>query len=99
LGMVKILKLFKRGEGFQVVGGRVISGVIKQGLKCRMMRGEKEIGQGVIAQIQQNKVNVSEVKENQECGLLVNSLAQGVVIAEDDLLEAFEEQITQKTLS
>ncbi len=96
-GRIKVLGVFKSGEGFQVVGGRVHNGFVRNSLKCRILRQDSEIGQGEIAQLQQNRINASQVGENQECGLMIRGNAAGKIEI-NDIVEVFEEEIIKPEL-
>ncbi len=72
-GELEILKVFGAEGKRQIVGGQVTSGIIKTGSEINIERGETISGVGRVINLQENKRDVSEVKENSECGLLVES--------------------------
>jgi translation initiation factor IF-2 len=89
-GRAKILKTFSRTKERQIAGGKVISGYIPISEKVKIIRREAEIGQGKILNLEKNKAKVSEVKENEEFGLMIESkieLAQGDVIESFSIVE------------
>lgn len=92
LGKMKVMGVFKKADKGQVVGGRVLEGIIRSGTKCSVIRNEKEIGRGVILEVQHNKMKTNEVKENQECGILIGGLKVDQSIVQGDEIEAFEEK-------
>lgn len=85
-GRAKVLKTFSHTKDKQVVGGTVTEGALAVGAQVRIMRRDLEIGRGVIRNLQQQKVAVSEVQEGSEFGIEV---AARVEIAPGDVLEAF----------
>lgn len=100
IGKLKVLAIFKQSSGSQVVGGKVMSGVIKRGGVIDIVRGKEVVGGGKLAQLQKNKEEVQEVKEGSEAGLRLDSI-QGKLfeeIKEGDILELYEEEETARTL-
>ena len=87
IGKLKILKTFSINKDKQVVGGKVISASIKQGYRIKIWRRDFEIGFGKITEIQSMKINIKEVMEGQECGILIESKTE---IIPGDIIEAFE---------
>ncbi|MBI2033650.1 MAG: GTP-binding protein [Candidatus Liptonbacteria bacterium] len=84
LGELLVLAIFsqKKPEK-QVVGGRVIKGLIRNRAQFEILRGEENIGRGQILNIQEQKKDVNQVSEGSEAGLLINS---AVLIESGDLL-------------
>ncbi len=72
-GELEILRVFGTEGKRQIVGGRVTAGVIKTGSEINIQRGESISGVGRIINVQEKRIDVSEAKENSECGLLVDS--------------------------
>jgi translation initiation factor IF-2 len=95
LGKMKVLALFKTGKKDMIVGGKVTSGKIVQGCLIEVMRNDAVIGKGKLQNLQQNKVDVDEVKENNECGITFDGETK---IKESDILLCFTEEIKKKTL-
>lgn len=95
LGKLKVLAVFKTGKGDMIVGGKVASGKMVNGENLEVVRDEKVLGRGKLSNLQQNKVNVDEVKEGLECGI---TFIGDVKIKEGDALVCFHEEIVKKTL-
>jgi translation initiation factor IF-2 len=95
LGKLKVLAIFKTGKSDMIVGGKVISGKIVNGGYIEIMREEKSLGRGKLSNLQQNKINVDEVKEGDECGITFDG---EIKIKEGDILLCFHEEIIKKTL-
>ncbi|MFA6552411.1 MAG: translation initiation factor IF-2 [Candidatus Paceibacterota bacterium] len=86
-GKAKILKLFSKEKDKQIVGGRVLEGVISIGAELKITRRETEIGKGKIRELQQQKVKASEVQKGSEFGTMIQS---SIEIAAGDIIEAYE---------
>jgi translation initiation factor IF-2 len=84
-GTVKILKLFNATKHKQVVGGKVLSGVIVQNSTVKIMRRESEIGQGKIVELQIQKIPAQKIDKDNECGMMVEAKME---IIPGDILEA-----------
>jgi len=95
LGKLNVLAIFKTGKRDMIVGGKVSSGVIKNQENIEVVRNDKVIGRGKLANLQQNKVNVDEVKEGQECGITFEGETK---IKEGDVLVCFHEEVVKKSL-
>jgi len=85
-GKGKILKTFSKTKDKQVMGGKVLEGVVKKGAKVKILRRETEIGTGKILELQQQKADAMEVKEGTEFGIMIESRAE---IAEGDMIIPF----------
>lgn len=57
----------------QVIGGKVVSGVLKNKIEVDIFRGENQAGFGRISNLQKGKQDVAQVKEGEECGILFDS--------------------------
>jgi translation initiation factor IF-2 len=80
----KVLKLFSKIKDKQILGGRVLKGEFKLGVRVKIMRREVLIGEGVVRELQKQKDKASEVQEGFEFGACVESkieLAPGDVMA------------------
>ncbi len=85
-GKAKILRIFSRNKERQVIGGRVLEGLITTGETIRILRRDFEIGKGKIIELQAQKIKTKEVGEGKEFGLLIDSKMDA---AEGDVIEAF----------
>jgi len=84
-GALKVLKIFSKTKDKQVMGGEMIEGSLLLNITARIMRKDTEIGTGIIKNLQQNKIEVKEIKEGQ-CGLMIESKIE---VAVGDVLEVF----------
>lgn len=86
-GLAKVLRVFNKTKNHQVIGGKVKEGVIRTGNRIRILRREKEIGQGIIQGLQQQKSVSEEIAEGVEFG---SSIDAKIEILAGDELETFE---------
>jgi len=98
LGKLRVLALFKKDAKSQIVGGKVTSGKIVRGSAADIVRAQNKIGSGKLGQLQQNKDDMTEVKEGLEAGLRVDFGKEAVDIKEGDIIECYEEEKIQRTL-
>ena len=96
LGTLTVLKVFFSIRGRQIVGGRVQSGHARKGAKAEVCRGEERVAVGTIAELQENKVPVGEVRAGRECGLTF--VGEGKKIKAGDVLRFYAEEIRKKRL-
>ncbi len=96
IGRLNVLAVFRNENTFQVVGGKVVDGKLALGANIDVMRGEKVLASGTVAQLQQNKVNTKTVSAGNECGLKVEGQS---VIAVGDTLVASVTETKQRQLS
>ncbi len=94
LGRLKVLAIFKNMKKSMVVGGKVMNGKIIKGEFLEVLRDKEVVGSGKLAQLQHNKEDVSEVKENFECGLTFEGPTK--IEVGDTLLCYKEEEIKRK---
>jgi len=85
-GRGKILKTFNKNKDKQVMGGKVLEGIIVKGAKIKILRRETEVGTGQILELQQQRVAITEVKEGAEFGIMIESRTE---IAEGDEIIPF----------
>ncbi|MDD4931088.1 MAG: GTP-binding protein [Candidatus Colwellbacteria bacterium] len=74
-GRMEVLAIFGKKDGKQVIGGRVIEGVIRMGKKVEIKRKSIMLGDGKIVNLQTGKVDTKEVEAGIECGILIDSIA------------------------
>jgi len=85
-GRLEILDVFnkKAGGQRQIIGGRTLAGKFKNNLNVKIQRQEKIIGEGKIINLQREKQDVSQVNENEECGILIESAV--IIVVGDKLI-------------
>lgn len=71
---LEVLAVFGKRKGQeQVVGGRVLNGIIKRGAEFEIVSGTTVIGGGRVLNLQVQKQDVNEAVAGQEAGLLVET--------------------------
>jgi translation initiation factor IF-2 len=95
LGILEVLAIFKTGKKDMIVGGRVVSGHVSNKTLIEVQRGENIIGRGSLANLQQNKVDVNEVKKGEECGITFEGDTK---IKVGDTLLCFTEELKKKII-
>ncbi len=94
LGSLKVLAVFRTENDSQIVGGKVVDGLIKNDSFVEVMRDDNFITLGKITQLQSAKQDVKEVEKGEECGIKFEGKP---LIEEDDILRFYqEEQIITK---
>jgi len=83
IGKIKVLRVFSQTKDKQVLGGRVLEGSISVKSKIKIIRRDYEIGEGKILGLQSQKLEVNEVKEGAEFGMMIESKKE---IAPGDVL-------------
>ena len=72
-GNAKVLATFSQTKKVQVLGGKVLSGIISTGNSLRIMRRGELIGHGSIKELQQQRVVTKEVAEGNEFGASIST--------------------------
>ncbi|MCL5017239.1 MAG: translation initiation factor IF-2 [Patescibacteria group bacterium] len=72
-GDLEVLAVFGKKSGKQIVGGRVVSGEIKNNVALDIQYKGEKIGTGKIINLQEAKRDVMSVSAGKECGLLITS--------------------------
>jgi len=70
IGKLEVLVLFWRSGSRQIVGGKMIEGEVKRGVKIEILRGEEIVGRGKVINLQINKRDVEKAKKGDEVGIL-----------------------------
>ncbi len=102
LGRARIKAVFRTEKDMQIIGGEVVEGRVVDKKKFRIWRnppageaGKVQVGTGKIEELQQNRVEVNEVKTGSEFGLKVKTTAPIMI---GDILEVFDENVKKKQL-
>jgi len=95
LGKLKVLAIFMTGKKEMIVGGKVASGKMANKENIEIVREEKVLGRGKIKNLQQNKIDVDEVEQGNECGITFEGETR---IKEGDALVCFHEEVVKKKL-
>lgn len=81
-GRLKVLAVFRKEKEREIIGGKVMEGEVKKGNSFKILREDKEIGEGVVLNLQKDKKDVDKVEKGKECGLLI----KGKEVREGDIL-------------
>ena len=87
VGKSKILKKFNETKSNQVLGARVLSGIMKVSSEVKIWRRGEDIGRGKIKEIQSQKTKVTEITEGNEFGLCIESKYEIVPGDEIEIIE------------
>lgn len=99
LGKLKVLAIFKKDAKWQIIGGKVVSGKAVRGAMASVSRGDAAVAVGRIGQLQQNKIDVEEVKEGLEAGIKLETIGQQFEeVKEGDVVEIYEEEKISRSL-
>lgn len=96
IGRLSVLAIFKTTKNEQIVGGKVTFGKIKNNTEIKIVRDKENIGTGKIINIQSNKKDMTEVLENFEAGLKVETSTKILV---GDSLECYEKEERTRKLA
>ncbi len=95
LGEVEVRDTFKISGVGTIAGCYVRSGIVRRGLRIRVIRDSVEIYDGGIASLKRFKDDVKEVREGLECGIAVENFND---IKVGDVLEAYKVEQVSRTL-
>jgi translation initiation factor IF-2 len=94
-GELSVLAIFKTGKRDMIVGGRVSSGKMLRGSLLEIKRDGEIIGKGRMLNLQQNKQNVDEVNQGNECGIVFEG---NIKIQSGDTLVCYKEEEKKRSL-
>ena len=87
LGTAEIRQIFKFSKVGLIAGCHVTSGVIKNGLKARIIRDDIIVYNGAVNTLQHEKDQVKEVKKDMDCGMTLENCQD---YKEGDIIEVYE---------
>lgn len=97
IGKLTIKGIFKTSRDEVICGGEVTKGKLESGLLARVKRGDEQIAEVEVGNVQRNQQEVKEVFEGELCGLQLKTKGK-LVIQEGDRLEAFRRELVRRTL-
>ena len=89
LGKLKVLVHFWAEKNRQIVGGRIIEGMVKKGTLIEAHRGEEIIAKGRMINLQKNKKDIEKAGKGEEVGILFEGSGK---IAESDILVIYTQE-------
>jgi translation initiation factor IF-2 len=94
LGRAEVRQLFKVPRGGTVAGSLVIEGRIARSAMVRLLRDSAVVYKGRIASLRHLKEDVSEVKQDFECGIMLEKFSDVKV---GDVIEAYRTETVAAT--
>ena len=94
-GRAELRQVFTYNKKDRVAGCLVVKGTINNKCTCRVLRKKEVVHEGPIGSIRHFQDEVKEVREAQECGIL---LAEYNEVEEGDVLECFELEEKERML-
>ncbi|MGD0328760.1 MAG: translation initiation factor IF-2 [Minisyncoccia bacterium] len=73
IGRASVLKTFSSNAKKQVLGARHVSGTLSLGNRVKILRHENEVVRGTIANLQQARADVKEIKTDGEFGIEIEA--------------------------
>ncbi len=89
LGRLKVLAVFRTENNSQIVGGKVLDGILKNNSLIAVKRGDDFIVAGKLTRLQSGKQDVDQVEQDQEAGLKYEGKP---LIAVGDILYVYQEE-------
>lgn len=89
VGKLKTLLVFWGEKNRQIVGGKIIDGEFKKGLKLDVIRDDQKVGSGRVVNLQKNKKDVDKLVKGDEAGILFEG---NVKIEKGDIIVAYVEE-------
>lgn len=72
IGNAIVRMMIQLNDGSMVLGCRVKDGILKRDCKAYIVRNDEILSEGVIKSLRINKNTVTEVKQGEECGVMLN---------------------------
>jgi translation initiation factor IF-2 len=94
VGRAQVRQLFKVPKGGMVAGSMVIEGRIARSAQIRLLRDNAVVYKGRIASLRHHKEDVSEVKQDFECGIMLEKFSDVKV---GDVIEAYRTETVAAT--
>jgi translation initiation factor IF-2 len=89
VGKLKTLLVFWGEKNRQIVGGKIIEGEFKKGLKLEIIRDNTKVGAGKIINLQRDKKDVDLARKGDEAGILFEG---NIKIEKGDIVAAYVEE-------
>ena len=89
LGKLEVLALFRSEKNSQILGGKIIEGLVETDSQIEIFRKNEFMGDGKLTKLQAGKQDVNIVEKGEECGIRF----EGLPVAEvGDVLKFFKEK-------
>ena len=97
IGKLIIKGIFRTTKDEVICGGEVTKGKIESGLLARIKRGDEQIAEAEVGNVQRQQQEVKEVFEGDMCGLQLKTKGK-LVLEEGDRLEFFTRELVKRKL-
>lgn len=97
VGRLIVKGVFRITQKGIIAGGEVTKGVVKPGVRAKVMRDDKELAEVEIIKVQMQTQEVKEVPAGEMCGLEIKTDAK-LNLKEEDVLELYTREEVQHTL-
>lgn len=97
VGKLVIKGIFKTSKDEVICGGEVTKGKIEPGVLARVKRGDEQISEAEVGNVQRNHQEAKEVFEGEMCGLQLKTRGK-LQLEEGDRLEFFRRELVKRTL-
>jgi translation initiation factor IF-2 len=97
IGKLIIKGIFKVSKDEVICGGEVTKGKVESGLLARVLRGDEQIAEAEVGNVQRNRQEAKEVFEGEMCGLQLKTKGK-LQVQEGDRLEFFRRELVRRTL-
>ncbi|NLZ24217.1 translation initiation factor IF-2, partial [Candidatus Dojkabacteria bacterium] len=72
IGSANVRMIFLLSDNSKVIGSRVKEGVLKRDCKCYVVRNDEILAEGKIKSLRKGKDKATEVKQGEECGVILD---------------------------
>ena len=96
IARVEVRATFKASRVGTIAGSYVVSGTVRRGAKCRLVRDGTVIYEGRIGSLRRFKDDVREVTVGMECGIVLENYPDP---KEGDVIEVYETKQVEQTLT
>lgn len=86
IGRAEVLRVFNAEKRRQVLGGKVLEGVVRNNTRFHLVRRGHPLGDGEIVELQHMKAKVGEVDSGKEFGMMTESKLE---LVKGDIIECF----------
>jgi translation initiation factor IF-2 len=97
IGKLIIKGIFRTSKDEIICGGEVTKGKVEPGLLVRVKRGDEQLAEAEVGQVQRQQQEVKEVFEGDMCGLELKTKGK-LVLQEGDRLEMFRRELVKRSL-
>lgn len=98
IGKLTIKGIFRTLKDEVIAGGEVTSGKVTSNVLARVMRGDEQIAEVEVSNVQRQQQEAKEVFEGEMCGLSLKT-EKKLLLEEGDKLEFFTRELVKRTLS